>query len=48
VAYVFSPSAEGDRDAQKRIKDQRYDLPRAQKIDITIVGDMLLADFDSK
>lgn len=39
------------QDVQKRIKDQQYpnnDLPREQKIDITIVVDMLLTGFDSK
>lgn len=39
------------QDVQKRIKDQQYanaDLPQAQKIDITIVVDMLLTGFDSK
>ena len=41
------------QDVQKRIKDQQYpnrDLPRkgAEKIDITIVCDMLLTGFDSK
>jgi type I restriction enzyme, R subunit len=39
------------QDVQKRIKDQQYpnaDLPPAQKIDITIVVDMLLTGFDSK
>lgn len=39
------------QDVQKRIKDQQYsnqDLPRSQKIDITIVVDMLLTGFDSK
>ena len=39
------------QDIQKRIKDQKYpnsDLPREQKIDITIVVDMLLTGFDSK
>jgi type I restriction enzyme, R subunit len=39
------------QDVQKRIKDQQYpnqDLPRAQKIDIIIVVDMLLTGFDSK
>jgi type I restriction enzyme R subunit len=39
------------QDVQKRIKDQRWlnaDLPHAQKIDITIVVDMLLTGFDSK
>ena len=39
------------QDVQKRIKDQQWpnaDLPAAQKIDITIVVDMLLTGFDSK
>ncbi len=39
------------QDVQKRIKDHQWpnaDLPRAQKIDITIVVDMLLTGFDSK
>ena len=39
------------QDVQKRIKDHQYsnrDLPRDQKIDITIVVDMLLTGFDSK
>lgn len=39
------------QDIQKRIKDQQWsnaDLPHAQKIDITIVVDMLLTGFDSK
>lgn len=39
------------QDVQKRIKDQRWpnaNLPHAQKIDITIVVDMLLTGFDSK
>jgi len=41
------------QDVQKRIKDQRFpnaDLPKkgAEKIDITIVVDMLLTGFDSK
>ena len=39
------------QDVQKRIKDQEWpnaDLPHAQKIDITIVVDMLLTGFDSK
>nr|WP_215842703.1 type I restriction endonuclease subunit R [Acidithiobacillus montserratensis]MBU2747220.1 type I restriction endonuclease subunit R [Acidithiobacillus montserratensis] len=38
------------QDIQKRIKDQQYpdmDLPHAQKIDLTIVVDMLLTGFDS-
>ena len=38
------------QDVQKRIKDQKYpnaDFPHAQKIDITIVVDMLLTGFDS-
>jgi len=39
------------QDVQKRIKDQQWPnaaLPREQKIDITIVVDMLLTGFDSK
>lgn len=39
------------QDIQKRIKDQQWpnaDYPHAQKIDITIVVDMLLTGFDSK
>jgi type I restriction enzyme, R subunit len=39
------------QDVQKRIKDQQWpnaDLPQTQKIDITIVVDMLLTGFDSK
>ncbi|WP_018124593.1 type I restriction endonuclease subunit R [Desulfovibrio oxyclinae] len=41
------------QDVQKRVKDQQYpnrDLPRkgAEKIDITIVVDMLLTGFDAK
>lgn len=39
------------QDVQKRIKDQQWpngELPHAQKIDITIVVDMLLTGFDSK
>lgn len=39
------------QDVQKRIKDQRYsnsDYPHVNKIDITIVVDMLLTGFDSK
>ncbi len=39
------------QDVQKRIKDQQYpnqDLPHAEKIDLTIVVDMLLTGFDSK
>jgi type I restriction enzyme, R subunit len=39
------------QDVQKRIKDQQWpnaDHPHAQKIDITIVVDMLLTGFDSK
>lgn len=39
------------QDVQKRIKDQQWanaDMPRKQKIDITIVVDMLLTGFDSK
>ena len=39
------------QDVQKRIKDQQWpnaDYPAAQKIDITIVVDMLLTGFDAK
>ncbi|UKL13967.1 type I restriction endonuclease subunit R [Dissulfurimicrobium hydrothermale] len=39
------------QDIQKRIKDHKYpnrDLPREQKIDLTIVVDMLLTGFDSQ
>ena len=36
------------QDVQKRITDQQYKIPREQKIDITIVVDMLLTGFDSK
>lgn len=39
------------QDVQRRIKDQKYsnkDYPHNQKIDITIVVDMLLTGFDSK
>ncbi len=39
------------QDVQSRIKDQRYsnkDYPQENKIDITIVVDMLLTGFDSK
>jgi len=39
------------QDIQTRIKNQKYpnsDLPHSQKIDITIVVDMLLTGFDSK
>ncbi len=39
------------QDVQKRIKDQKFtnsDLPHEQKIDLTIVVDMLLTGFDSK
>ena len=39
------------QDVQKRIKDQQYpnaDLPHTQKIDITIVVDMLLTGFDAR
>jgi type I restriction enzyme R subunit len=39
------------QDVQRRIKDQKYsneDYPHKNKIDITIVVDMLLAGFDSK
>ncbi|HQK24722.1 MAG TPA: type I restriction endonuclease subunit R [Synergistaceae bacterium] len=39
------------QDVQKRIKDQQYpnsDFPHKEKIDVTIVVDMLLTGFDSK
>lgn len=39
------------QDVQKRIKDQQWpnqDFPHAEKIDVTIVVDMLLTGFDSK
>lgn len=39
------------QDVQQRIKDQKWplaDYPRAQRIDLTIVVDMLLTGFDSK
>jgi type I restriction enzyme R subunit len=39
------------QDVQQRIKDQKYshaDYPRKNKIDVTIVVDMLLTGFDSK
>jgi type I restriction enzyme R subunit len=39
------------QDVQRRVKDQKYsnkDYPRDNKIDITIVVDMLLTGFDSK
>ncbi len=39
------------QDVQQRIKDQKYpnsDYPRKNKIDLTIVVDMLLTGFDSK
>ncbi len=39
------------QDVQKRIKDHKYsnaDYPRKNKVDITIVVDMLLTGFDSK
>ncbi len=39
------------QDIQKRIKNHKYsnkDLPRKEKIDLTIVVDMLLTGFDSK
>ncbi len=38
------------QDVQQRIKDQKYtnkDYPHQNKIDITIVVDMLLTGFDS-
>ena len=39
------------KDVQQRIKDQKFpnrDLPRKEKVDITIVVDMLLTGFDAK
>ncbi len=39
------------QDVQRRIKDQKYsnkDVPHREKIDVTIVVDMLLTGFDSK
>lgn len=36
------------QDVQKRIKDQKWALQRKDRIDITIVVDMLLTGFDSK
>lgn len=39
------------QDVQRRIKDQKYankDVPHSEKIDVTIVVDMLLTGFDSK
>lgn len=36
------------QDVQKRIKDQKWALQRKERIDITIVVDMLLTGFDSK
>nr|WP_237718507.1 hypothetical protein [Flavobacterium sp. F52] len=36
------------QDVQKRIKDQKWALSRKERIDITIVVDMLLTGFDSK
>jgi len=36
------------QDVQKRIKDQQYDLPHVQRVDLVIVVDMLLTGFDSK
>ncbi|MCB9233291.1 MAG: type I restriction endonuclease subunit R [Bacteroidia bacterium] len=36
------------QDIQKRIKDQKYNLARREKIDLTIVVDMLLTGFDSQ
>ena len=36
------------QDTQRRIKNQQYPIPRSDKIDITIVVDMLLTGFDSK
>jgi len=36
------------QDVQERIKNQQYDYPRAQRVDLVIVVDMLLTGFDSK
>lgn len=36
------------QDVQKRIKDQQFGLPHAQRVDLVIVVDMLLTGFDSK
>ena len=36
------------QDVQKRIKDQQYDIPQDEKIDLVIVVDMLLTGFDAR
>lgn len=36
------------QDVQKRIKDQEFQLPHAERADLVIVVDMLLTGFDSK
>lgn len=36
------------QDVQKRIKDQQFGLPHAERVDLVIVVDMLLTGFDSK
>jgi type I restriction enzyme R subunit len=49
--YNFNGFGSYYEDVQSRIKDQQYcnaDLPHKQKIDITIVVDMLLTGFDAK
>lgn len=36
------------QDVQKRIKDQEFQLPHSERVDLVIVVDMLLTGFDSK
>lgn len=49
VAHNISEFDAYYQDIQKRIKDQKWsEYPRDQKIDVTIVVDMLLTGFDSK
>lgn len=49
VAHSISEFDAYYQDIQKRIKNQKWsEYPRDQKIDITIVVDMLLTGFDSK
>lgn len=36
------------QDVQKRLKDQQFGLPHAERVDLVIVVDMLLTGFDSK
>lgn len=49
VAHSISEFDAYYQDVQKRIKDQKWsEYPRDQKIDVTIVVDMLLTGFDSK